>query len=1576
MLDARGGKLMCLLSLMISLPVLAQQELLKNPSFEELDEKGFPAGWRQYGGGVPESQLSVVPTAHSGQRAIRLLDTGPNVRDGRYAIGVQQEAPVVPGRFYLASVWAKAQARNHEQAVLLQITFLGGTQERSFNTYITAPIGGNWKRYSVGAVAPPDAKTARLYIYTMHFWTSDTLIDDASFKEISSVSSLAQAVYVWGQEPLAGPRPLKLHTPIVQNGQPAAFIASPADPQWRRCAEELQTALQRKTGVRLPIELVSVQTEFVKTMPGAPPQIRDNRAKLSELLKTNQTIIALGNLNNNFIIERLYWNGYTRADALWPGAGAFALRSVHQPFNFNDINILTIEASDVNGAQAGVQECVQRLPAGPQCALEKPLLYVSHMKPQSAEQRQKLLESPPSASLWVDFHRACAAYRDTGDEAWALQAKRIMGLCRDRLVADPSYKLDWPEETSSNEIGKMWDVIEEAPVWTESERAEAENVLFATLLGLRRNVYNWGTFANNDTIVWNHQTFPLMGIYWLGRWFERYYPGQEPISDYMAQVHGAFRGQIKSWKPQCDADSYLTIVPRHTIEYTLAQNDYRYFAEGQVRQFAEYLTGVCDNSGGLPGFGDSGYGKGPGYELNGLPLAFWYYKDPRYLWRLQQLYSGKWNNPYHQDITPQPWPEIVGVNVYRMPPEYYRWATHYSAYSEPLEKTEVPYEKSFDKISFREHLTEDGQFLLLDGFARGKHLHYDGNAIIKYHDRGEDWLIDGDYLVRNTTEHNMISVVRDGRCAQLEPAFVSLEIVADLPTVGFTRTKVANYNGADWTRDILWLKGEAFVVLDTLTAREPGEYTFENVFKMLEEGKLEYDGRCLQVSRPTAGGRGSRDLTVALNPEPNVPKAVCFGSNSSRMEFPVSLPAGEYTVVLWGKGRDSSSDSFFLTIDGGELIAHHVPIDKIGPSSGAWTKDVPAPNVKIARDGIHYFCLTLRESPGTLLQKIVIMDRQGQEIMTIDALNPPPMPQELLQAAPEARFHIKGDGAAPGAITSRVNNVNLRLKYLRHLFGGKLAAGQMKSDQVLIYSERSDQPRELDIRRVEGQRVLILRQGQPYGLLIADAKRRNPQNPDVQFYMANRVIFLNKPDPVSPDSAALEIDLKEGQAATYATAPTTWRLGGRTYSVPAGKGLVQLTADQRQLLAIEATRALAEAARQAQKPQPVKPPQLPYPSLFKLWAIPALREAEGETAQINCLKTADLTGDGQPECLVGRGKQAAAFDLEGQLIWTIETGARVNDLTVADLDGEGLPEVLVASDDEHLYIAEARGQLRTRIHCNLALRIGTSSVRDPRVAHVAVGDVDADGKPDIIIGTRNGHIARYDVEAVRRTWGAAGEGAAASFEVKPLWSFNQIEHGTYRLRLLDLDRDGKLEIVAGNRYGSVEILNHQGQALPGTYSELGDVVFDVGDVNGDGKPEILNGSSTGAFTCTTWGDKTLWNFNNYGYGVKEIIVADVDDDGQSEIAVASETCYVYLLQSDGSIKTMKRLSAPVLSLARLGQQLIAGCRDGMLYVLNAHLEPQQAFSLGSPITHLSIAEYKGEKIILAAASDRIEAFQL
>jgi len=49
----------------------------------------------------------------------------------------------------------------------------------------------------------------------------------------------------------------------------------------------------------------------------------------------------------------------------------------------------------------------------------------------------------------------------------------------------------------------------------------------------------------------------------------------------------------------------------------------------------------------------------------------------------------------------------------------------------PLRPPKVPLDKAFDKVVLRENFDSDGQYLLLDGYFGGKHLHYDGNAIVK-----------------------------------------------------------------------------------------------------------------------------------------------------------------------------------------------------------------------------------------------------------------------------------------------------------------------------------------------------------------------------------------------------------------------------------------------------------------------------------------------------------------------------------------------------------------------------------------------------------------------------------------------------------------------------------------------------------------------------------------------------------------------------------------------------------------------------------------------------------------------------
>lgn len=1524
-----------LMTLAASLPCHAQQNLLQNPGFEQVGPKGLPTGWTQYAGGMPESQLKIETTAHSGKSAVRLIDTGPELRDNRYAIGVQQDVPVEPGKFYLGSVWAKAIARNHEQAVVLQLTFLPGNQ--SFSRYLTGPLGGDWQRYSIGATAPDDAKTCRMYLYTMHYWTSDTILDDASLAIQDSGTGLNTALWRWGHEPLHEARPLKLQTAITKDNQPAAVIACPDDPAWKQVAMDLQLAIQRKTGATLML--------YTDVKP---------------LLRTDQNIIALGNMNNNFILERLYFNFYTKADSLYPVPGNYALRTVHQPFNFKDINVLTVEASDLDGAKAGITELLKRLPDGGNCALDKPLLFVSTTKPADEAAAKKIVDGPVTQDLFVDFWNAVQQYRDTGEIAWAQRARRIMGLCGDRLVSDPQYHITWPEETTSDQIGAMWDVIEEAPVWTDAERLQAVNCLFASMLSLPRHVAYWGTFADNDTVLFNHSTFPLMGIFFIDRYLQRYYAGQDAVfGEHMAQVVGAFRGQVKSWKPQCDADSYLTIVPRHTIEYTLAQNDYTYFENGQVRQFAEYLTNCSDNLGQLPGFGDSGIAKGPGYELSGLPIAFWYYKDPRYLWRLQQIYDGKWQNPYDQTIKPVEWKSLAGLTVTRMAPEFYRWLTTHPSYDEAAGPVSVTLDQGFDKVTFRESTQKDCEWLLLDGIARGKHLHYDGNAIIKYHAGGDDWLVDGDYLVRNTTEHNMVSVIKNGRADVLEPPLAKLDAYADLDTCAFTRSTVADYNGADWTRNILWLKGLGFVVLDEMKAKEDGDFTFEGIWKTQDQGEHKLtDGRVYSVTRPTGGGSGSRDLTPISNYSPEVPKAVKFNAPESRLEFPVELPAGKYAVALYAQGRDGSSDSFWVSVDGGENIAFHIPIDKLGPSASTWTKDTPTPDVTIAKDGVHVLRITLREAPGPVLQKIVISSVDGKPLQTIEAWNAPALPKGLVQAAPDARFFIKTDGTTATELTSRTNNVNLQFKYLHEVAGGQMKAGETATLCSFFYSDRSDKPVSLDVRLVTDGTVLIYRDGKPWGVLITGWRRNDRWGPEVMFFTPDREVSINTTNPdVLPYSH--ELNLKDGSAVTYAAAETTDDLDGKRTTVPKGKGSFAKIEGWEKAAAF-ARKVLAAAAKQASGPKTAAATRpATVASLKPAWSLPSVTQ-DDRTAVINRLVAADVNGDGAEEMLVGWGRYCVCLDAAGKQLWSLETGARVNDACIADLNGDGKPEVLIGSDDESFYITDNTGKLLSKTHCDAPLRVGTSSVRDPRVSNVAVADIDGDGKLDIIIGTRNGNVCRYDTN------------------LNQLWRHNQIEHGTLSMRLLDVNGDGKLEIVAADRYGAVKVVDCKGQPLAGTYSELGDVVMDIADVDGDGKLEIVNGSSTGALTCTRWNDKVLWRFDNFGYGAKDVRIGDFDGDGKPETAVASETGYVYLIGADGKAKATQRLGSAVLSLAVLGdgpqKRLVAGCRDGMVYLLDSNLKPVGGYKMSGPVTWMTTLKDKaGKQTLVAAGGEALAA---
>jgi hypothetical protein len=155
----------------------------------------------------------------------------------------------------------------------------------------------------------------------------------------------------------------------------------------------------------------------------------------------------------------------------------------------------------------------------------------------------------------------------------------------------------------------------------------------------------------------------------------------------------------------------------------------------------------------------------------------------------------------------------------------------------------------------------------------------------------------------------------------------------------------------------------------------------------------------------------------------------------------------------------------------------------------------------------------------------------------------------------------------------------------------------------------------------------------------------------------------------------------------------------------------------------------------------------------------------------------------------------------------------------------------------------------------------------------------------------------------------------------------------------------------------VEILTAAGKPLAGVHSELGDVEMAVGDLDGDGRLEIANGSSTGAFTCRTHGGPTLFEFPNYGYGAMDVLISPLGEDPSPRVVIASETGYIYALDRAGSVVHQVNLGAPVLCVSRTdavpGARLVAGCRDGSVCALDSNLHVVGCSQFGSPVEYIA-----------------------
>jgi hypothetical protein len=292
---------------------------------------------------------------------------------------------------------------------------------------------------------------------------------------------------------------------------------------------------------------------------------------------------------------------------------------------------------------------------------------------------------------------------------------------------------------------------------------------------------------------------------------------------------------------------------------------------------------------------------------------------------------------------------------------------------------------------------------------------------------------------------------------------------------------------------------------------------------------------------------------------------------------------------------------------------------------------------------------------------------------------------------------------------------------------------------------------------------------------------------------------------------------------------------------------------------------------------------------------------------------ADVNGDGKPDLLVadlcriynncpngGGGMNVLLGNGDGtfqQAVTYYSGGVGATSVAVADLNGDGRPDVVVANECASNVPVCGGGGQNGSVGVFLGNGDGTfsaavtydSGAMDAK--SVAVADVNGDGKPDLLVANFIDPSKGGGSVGVLLGNGNGTFQSAITDGLNPARNISSIAVG-------DLNGDGKPDLVvakSGSPDGIGVLLgNGDGTFQPDVaYDSHGIAVFvTVADVNGDGKLDLLvanDGSNTAAVLLGLGNGRFLppMIYSSGGAGAASVAVMDVNGDGKPDFVVGN-----------------------------------------------------------------------------------------
>ncbi len=226
--------------------------------------------------------------------------------------------------------------------------------------------------------------------------------------------------------------------------------------------------------------------------------------------------------------------------------------------------------------------------------------------------------------------------------------------------------------------------------------------------------------------------------------------------------------------------------------------------------------------------------------------------------------------------------------------------------------------------------------------------------------------------------------------------------------------------------------------------------------------------------------------------------------------------------------------------------------------------------------------------------------------------------------------------------------------------------------------------------------------------------------------------------------------------------------------------------------------------------------------------------SSAESDLTNSVALGDVDGDGHIDLVCGNEEQDHVYLSEGAGFsntphWSSPTSGVTKAAALSDVDGDGDLDLVLAGDNPYLVVYLYRndeGMFAASPAWSATDLWPTKARNYPR--SVALGDVNGDGNPDLVVGNRRFPDRLY-----------LGDGN--TFQTNPSWSPALLTQ-TYAIAMGDVDGDGDLDMVCGNDGPNQLFLNERGLFASAPAWLSGETGWTwavaLGDVDGDGDLEL------------------------------------------------------------------------------------------------------------------------------------------